>query len=267
MGQESLGKGAARAAADLRGPLAQISMAGQWLERYAGEDEKCRKYLAMMNQGISRMLRIVDRMELSDRLGREKPELNLAPTDLSRLTADLGAQMESLLERAGVGLTVQTPEYLLARVEGTLIRQLLLELVANGAGGPNGARAGGRVSLTLKRDGDNAVFTVEDDGPGLPPEKLPFLFNSDGEGLPEWRQGGNGVALAHRIAVLHGGRLAPVCEAGRGLMVVVSIPLNQGEGGTLRESRAEADRGGFGEARVGLSHLLPPEVFAPGEYE
>lgn len=267
MERENLEKRTARTATDLRNQLAQMSMASQQLEDCARDDEKCRKYLAIMNQGICRMLRIVDRMELGGRLGREKPELNLAPTDLGGLTADLGAGMESLLKQAGVELTVRTPEHLLAWVDEKLIRQLLLELVANGAGGPKGIRTGGRVSLTLKRDGDSAVYTVEDDGPGLPPEKLPFLFNSDGEGLPEWRQGGNGIALAHRIAVLHGGRLAPVCEAGRGLVVVVSIPLGQGKRDILLTPRVEVDRGGFGDVLVGLSHLLPRDVFAPGEYE
>lgn len=267
MERENLEKSAVKTATDLRKQLAQMSMASQQLEECAWDDEKCRKYLAIMNQGICRMLRIVGRMELGDRLGGEKPELKIDPTDLGGLTANLGTRMEGLLKRAGVELTVSAPEYLLARVDGDLIRQLLLELVANGAGGPDGARAGGRVSLTLRRDGDNAVFAVEDNGPGISAEKLPFLFDSKGEGLPEWRQGGNGIAIARRIAALHGGRLVPMCEAGRGLVVTVSIPLNQGGGDGLREPPVELDRGGFDEALVGLSHLLPARVFAPGEYE
>ena len=260
MAGENLEKGIRQTTAQLRIQLAQMTAASQLLER-AAFDEKSREYLAAMNQGICRMLRIVGRMELSGRLSGEEPAVKLTPTDLGALTADLGARMEGLLARAGVELTVRGPERLAARADGELIRQLLLELVANAA------RAGSSVTLTLKQDGDSAVFTVEDNGPGVSTETLPFLFDSGGQELPDWRRSGNGIAIARRIAVLHGGRLAVVCTPGQGLSVTVSVPLNRGGDDALRCPAVEWDRGGFDEAVVGLSHLLPVAVFVPGEYE
>ena len=260
MAGENMEKGIQRTAAELRLQLAQMTAASQLLERGAF-DEKSRGCLAAMNQGICRMLRIVGRMELSGRLSGEAAAVKPAPIDLGALTADLGARMEGLLERAGVSFTVKGPEHLPARADGELIRQLLLELVANGA------RAGTAVTLTLKQDGGSAVFTVEDNGPGVSRSKLPFLFDSGAQELPDWKRSGNGVAIAQRIAVLHGGRLAAVCTTGRGLTVTVSIPLNRGGDDPLRCPAVEWDRGGFDEAVVGLSHLLPAGVFAPGEYE
>ena len=260
MAEEKLEQGIQRAAAELRLQLAQMTAASQLLERSA-VDKTSAGCLAAMNQGICRMLRIVGRMELSGRLGGEAPPVKLSPTDLGELTAELGGRMEGLLARAGVTLTVKGPERLPARADGELVRQLLLELVANAA------KAGRSVTLTLKQDGENAVFTVEDDGPGVSPEKLPFLFDNGAQELPDWKRGGNGIAIARRIAVLHGGRLAAVCAPGRGLSVTASIPLNRGGGDALRCPSVEWDRGGFDEAVVGLSHLLPAGVFAPGEYE
>lgn len=260
MGRESLENGAARTAAELRVQLAQMTAASQFLERCAW-DEKSRGYLAAMNQGICRMLRIVGRMELAERLDSETPRVKLAPADLGVLTAELGDRMEGLLERAGVTLLTACPERLPARVDAELIRQMLLELVSNGA------KAGKRVRLTLERERDSALFTVEDDGPGLPPGELERLFSGGGPDVPEWRSGGNGAAIAQRIAALHGGALVARCAPGRGLKVTASIPLNRGGDGGLECPRAEWDRGGFDEAMVGLSHLLPAGVFAPGEYE
>ena len=258
--QENLEQGIRRTAAELRLQLAQMTAASQLLERSAF-DEKSARCFAAMNQGICRLLRIVGRMELSGALSGKEPVVKLAPVDLGALTADLGARMEGLLERAGVKLTVKSPEYLAARADGDLIRQLLLELVANAA------KAGTQVTLTLKRDGDSAVFTVEDNGPGVSASQLPYLFDSAAQELPDWKRSGNGVAIARRIAALHGGRLAAVCAAGRGLLVTASIPLNRGGDDALRCPTAKWDRGGFDEAVVGLSHLLPVEIFAPGEYE
>ena len=257
MDLEHMEQGTARTAAQLRVQLAQMTAASQLLERCAW-DEKSKGYLAAMNQGICRMLRIVGRMVLCARLdGPASP----GPVDLAALTRELGERMEGLLARAGVELTVDCPERLLARADGALVRQLLMELAANGAA------AGKTVKLALKRDGDNAVFTVEDDGPGLPAERAAVLFSGGGEELPDWRQGGIGIAVARRIIALHNGRLLPACEPGRGLRVLASFPLNQGGGDGFQSPRVTFDRGGFDEVVVGLSHLLPAGVFAPGEYE
>ena len=68
MERQELDQGAARTAAELRMQLAQITAASQLLERTA-RDEKSRSYLAAMNQGICRMLRIVGRLEITGRLG------------------------------------------------------------------------------------------------------------------------------------------------------------------------------------------------------
>lgn len=262
MEQEKITGGMARQAAELRRQLASMTVANQKLEQCVF-DETGKSCLAVMNQGICRILRLVGRMELCDRLGGEQPEVRLAPVDLGELTADLGTRMSGLLERAAdkVTLTVSAPEHLSACADRKLVQQLLLELVANGA------VAGTEVTLTLKQDRDSAVFTVADNGPGVPAEKIPFLFDSGAEELPDWRRGGTGIAIARRIAVLHGGRLVPVCAPGRGLSVSVSIPLNRGRDDELHARPVSWDPGGFDEALVGLSHLLPAGVFAPGEYE
>ena len=256
MGRESLENGAARTAAELRVQLAQMTAASQFLERCAW-DEKSRGYLAAMNQGICRMLRIVGRMELAERLDSETPRVKLAPADLGVLTAELGDRMEGLLERAGVALLTACPERLPARVDAELIRQMLLELVSNGA------KAGKHVRLTLAQHGDRAVFTVEDDGDGVAPDRLSYLFCSAEEAVPDWRRGGVGVAIARRAAALHGGTLVADCAPGRGLRAVASIPLGVSEGVELRDPGVAWDPGGFSEELVALSDLLPARAFGP----
>ena len=67
MDRESLAADTAKTAAALRSQLNQMAAASQVLER-STENEKGRAYLAIMNQSICRMLRIVGRMELGHRL-------------------------------------------------------------------------------------------------------------------------------------------------------------------------------------------------------
>lgn len=260
MDNGGLDRGIARTAAELRMQLAQMTAASQMLERNAW-DEKGRGYLAALNQGICRMLRIVGRMELTERLAAQEPRLEPAPADLGELTGELCDRMEGLLRCTGVALVVSAPACLPARVDADLIRQMLIELVSNAA------KAGQRVMVALKRAKDSAVFSVEDNGPGIPPERMAYLFSGKEEELPDWRRSGTGVAIARRIAVLHGGVLVADCAAGRGLRVTVSIPLGLGGGGGLESPAMRWDRGGFDETIVGLSHLLPAKVFTPNEDE
>lgn len=254
----SLDQGAARTAAELRMQLAQMTAASQLLERTA-TDEKSRQYLAALNQGICRMLRTVGRLELTQRLGAEEARAEPVLTDLSRVCADLGGRLGRLLAWAEVELTVDAPELLLAMADEGLIRQMLMELVSNGA------KAGRHVRLALAQHGDRAVFTVEDDGPGVPPDRLSYFFHSAEESVPDWRRGGMGVAIARRAAALHGGTLVAACAEGRGLRVVVSLPLGEGGADLLKGPGVTWDRGGFDDELVALSHLLPAQAFQPGD--
>ena len=256
MDRTGMDHGTARTAAELRLQLAQMTAASQLLERTA-TDDKSRVYLAALNQSICRMLRVVGRLELTERLGGEDAKVEPILTDLTRVVEDLGDRLGRLLAYAGVELTVKAPELLLATVDEVVIRQMVMELVSNGA------RAGKHVRLTLAQHGDRAVFTVEDDGPGVAPDRLSYLFCGAEEAAPDWRRGGVGVAIARRAAALHGGALVADCNQGRGLRVVASIPLGEMEERTLREPGVAWDRGGFADELVALSNLLPAKAFRP----
>jgi two-component system osmolarity sensor histidine kinase EnvZ len=92
----------------------------------------------------------------------------------------------------------------------------------------NAARhAGGEITLRVAREGERVVLAVLDRGPGIPPEmverlKEPFTrldasrSGSSGAGL--------GLAIADRIARLHGGTLELLPRAGGGLEARVSFP-------------------------------------------
>ena len=123
------------------------------------------------------------------------------------------------------------------------------------------------VRVTLEKAGNRAVFTVADDGPGISPESVAGLFSDEREQIPDWRRGGMGLAIAHRIASLHGGTLMADCAPGQGMRVSASIPLGEGEGGVLKGRALRWDGGGFDEALVGLSSLLPAQAFLPENLE
>ncbi len=91
----------------------------------------------------------------------------------------------------------------------------------------NALRHAGRVRVSLRREGRQAHVEVHDDGPGLPAEWLLRLH--EGQSLRGLRRqggglGGLGLAIAQRVAQLHGGHLRPT--AGPGTRLALALPLD-----------------------------------------
>ncbi len=257
MDRETLAASVAGMAARLRIQLSNLTAASQMLERTA-TGEKAGAYLAVLNQSICRMLRSVGQMELLDRL-TDEDEIRAfpAPVDLGPWSAQLAARARGVLGGAGVSLSYQGPERLLAHVDQDLAEQMVLSLVACAA------RPGGEVSITLTQQEDSACFTVRGPGPARPGEELIQRLSAPGQA--ELAEGWE-LPLARQIAELHAGSLVEQRAPGERLSLVALLPLGLGRPTGRLESPAPAyDPGGFDEALVAFSELLPPESFRPEE--
>ena len=108
-----------------------------------------------------------------------------------------------------------------------LIERALTNLIDNAmrhAPGPQPVR------VSLRRQGDQAQILVEDAGPGLPPELLDRLGAQRSLRDPPIRRssagiGGLGLAIAQRVALLHGGSLLPLPAPLGGTRLCLALPL------------------------------------------
>jgi two-component system nitrogen regulation sensor histidine kinase NtrY len=100
------------------------------------------------------------------------------------------------------------------------MRRVIVNLFENAIGMmPEGTKAEIRVAVT--RDGENAVLTVNDNGPGIAEEDLGSVF----EPYFSKRRGGTGLGLAmvKNIILLHGGTIK--AESRGGAMFTITLPL------------------------------------------
>lgn len=252
MDRDNLAGDAAKTAAALRSQLNQMAAASQVLERNTGS-EKGRAYLAVINQSICRMLRIVGRMELGQRLSGDDPA-RFSPKylDLIPDLESMGRRLEGILADIGVAFTLQAPVRLLACADIGLLQQMLLELISHLA------LAGTDISLAVAEEEGKIRFTLRDSGPGSAEgrPKLPELLEEDEEQTS--------IELARRIAQLHGGSLVVSPGADLSLSMVVSIPVTEPPAlGQLESPRAPWRSGGFDPILVAMSQLLPSRSFLP----
>lgn len=82
--------------------------------------------------------------------------------------------------------------------------------------------------MTAERDGDDARLEVADDGPGIPDEALPHLFDRfyrvDGARSGRGNGAGLGLAIVRWIVQQHGGRVDVDARPGEGTRFTVHLP-------------------------------------------
>ena len=100
------------------------------------------------------------------------------------------------------------------------INQVLLNLLLNAI---QAMDKPGSIYVSLRRDNDDVLITVADEGKGISPENLPNIFRpfftTKGHGT------GLGLSLARRIVEAHGGTIRVRSEVGKGTQFVVRLPI------------------------------------------
>ena len=249
-------------AAQLRGHLQQLTLAAQLLAKSkdaAGDED--REHLAMVQQTLYRMVRLVHHLEQADELeaGQARP-LSPGALDLSALCRDLAYGVSALTYQSGIVFQESTPPGIVSTVgDRAVLEQMLLELISNAlkAAGP-----GGRAGLRLASTGSRALITVWDNGRGVDPADLTNLVCRPlGDRPPKPEAGlGLGLALARHAAALHGGTILLESNAGMGLHATVSLPIQRPAKGMLNSPTKEPE-GGYSPLLTGLADALPWQAF------
>lgn len=131
---------------------------------------------------------------------------------------------------SGIRLSVVIPdELLVVPMDGTLIEQVLINLIENAV---RYAGVSPAIELRVAADAENACFTVLDDGAGIPEEELSRIFDGPasasrktGDGL---RGLGIGLMICSAIIKAHDGTISARNREGHGAEFRFTLPLGQG---------------------------------------
>lgn len=148
--------------------------------------------------------------------------------DLGALTADIAATLETA--RHPILVRLQEGPPVMVAADPPRLRQSLENLIANAVQqSPEAAAVSIFVKLRKRqRENDTAIVEIVDEGPGIPQEMLPRLFDRYVTGD---RQGGGlglGLYLAKRIAAVHGGDLTVDSTPGKGARFILTLPAGPG---------------------------------------
>ncbi|GEJ57981.1 sensor histidine kinase [Anaeromyxobacter diazotrophicus] len=222
---------------DLKTPLGALHMGAQMVTRLAppgAPGDELRKAATTVRRTAERMGRLIHDLVDVASLEAGRPSLAPAEQEAAAVAREAAEALQALAADRGVALTVEAPEAVPLRCDRDRLLQVLTNLLANAL---QVTPAGGRVRLSARRGGEGVLFTVADDGPGIPAEDLPHLFERWYRGRRARYPGsGLGLAIARAIVEAHGGRIWVESVEGQGSAFSFALPC-AGAGGAARAGR------------------------------
>jgi two-component system sensor histidine kinase KdpD len=211
---------------ELRTPIAAIASASSGLAELADQDkpELRRALTGEIRTAATRLNRLVGNLLDMTRLESGHMKLRLEWCDLADLVGVALRQLERELARHPV--TNNLPRDLpLVKIDFVLMEQVLVNLLLNAA---LHTPPGTRVQISAEAGPQEIALTVADNGPGLPPESLPHLFDKFYR-APGAAAGGSGLGLSivKGFVDAHGGQVSAQNRPGGGAEFTVRLPLKE----------------------------------------
>lgn len=212
---------------ELKNPLSTLSLQlGLLREEWAESDSpKAKRAVRTLDNLLREVQRLNEILEAFLRFARTDP---IQVTD-----AALNSIVEQVVsfvapEASARGLEIRTfldLDLPPVRADVARVNQALLNLLINARQALED-RAAGRISVITRRDGEEAVVEVVDDGPGMDRETLERCF----EVYFSTKRNGSGLGLAtvRRIMEAHGGRVEIQSALGHGTRAQLRFPLGRG---------------------------------------
>ena len=213
---------------ELRNPLSAVTTGLHVLGEVGSREPLAMQTRTRVLRQVGVLTRLVDDLLDVSRITRGKVELRKEPTVLQDAVENAIATSQPLIDERGHQLVRElesSPLWVMA--DATRIEQVISNLINNAA---KYTEAGGHISVTLRRDGEQALLLVRDTGIGIEPEKLDSIFelfaqvSHSGTGPASGL--GVGLTLVKRLLEMHGGSVQARSEGlARGSEFEVRLPL------------------------------------------
>jgi two-component system CheB/CheR fusion protein len=218
---------------ELRNPLGALMTATSMLKNHAAAGvvdgaPRSARLLEVMDRQSQQMARLLDDLLEASRVTQNKIELKSQLIDLSAVVEEAAESVRD--QMAARGLRFETDflsEPLMVAGDPARLQQIQVNLLHNAA---KYTHRGGAVHFSTRRDGDQALIRVRDDGAGIAKDMLEAIFDlfvQSGRTLD--RSGGGlgvGLTLVRSLVSMHGGTVSATSDGeGKGSEFLVRLPL------------------------------------------
>ena len=212
---------------EFRTPLSTILSSSELLEHYRHKwtEEKQLLHMHRIQTAVKHMTEMLNNVLVIGKAEAGKLDFIPVPFDLVKYCHYLVEELQLNVNNQHAISFIRQDDSMPCCMDEKLLEHILSNLLSNAIKySPTGSTV--RFSLTLK-DG-LAVFTIQDQGIGIPPEDLPHLFESfhRATNVGNIQGTGLGLAIVKKCVDTHNGEIAVKSEVGVGTIFIVTLPLN-----------------------------------------
>ena len=214
---------------ELRDPLQSVTMAAAMLadEAVGPLNAKQKDYAESAKRSADALLSLMNDIFDLASLDAGTIELDLESVEPTKAIESVASALSDQLAKAKVTLEIDAEPGIGAfEADPRRIRQILFHLLANAIGFSS---PGQSVRIAVRREAPDMVFTVSDDGRGIPAEMLSRIFErfeSHTRGSSH-RGVGLGLSMVKAFVELHKGHVTLDSEPGRGTIVTCRFPTSR----------------------------------------
>lgn len=207
---------------ELRTPLTVIKGNVGLIRRLGETDEES---LRSIETEVDRLTRLVGNLLLLAQAESGRLPLNMNPISLDTLLLEVFQQMQTL---AGdrIKLKIVEIDQVMINADQDRIKQVFVNLISNAI---HYSSRGGEIRIALSKKNHQALIEISDNGPGIPEEDLPHIFErfyrgeksrtrSKGSGF------GLGLSIVYWIVINHQGSIEVKSKEGEGTTFLVWLP-------------------------------------------
>jgi PAS domain S-box-containing protein len=212
---------------ELRSPLTAIRSSLGLLENgvFGPLPDKGQKMIELAVENTDRLVRLINDILDLERIESGVGDMHLESCDAGELIAHAAESLQPLAAEANVRLTVDSASESLS-ADRDRVLQALTNLISNAV---KFSPVGGTVRVSSARRNNELLFSVADEGCGIPADKLESVFERfqqvDPSDAREKSGTGLGLAISQRIVDNHGGVISVESELGKGSTFMFALPV------------------------------------------
>ncbi|NTU61900.1 MAG: cyclic nucleotide-binding domain-containing protein [Chloroflexi bacterium] len=212
---------------DLRNPLHSIMGAVGMLQMILPPAmlQENRDLFDLVNSSCTRMQRLVDSLLDISRMESGETKLALEPVNLAQLIQAAVSRVSPTMQARGIASSIFMPAHLPpVEIDLDMIDRVIINLLDNAI---KFTPSDGQISVSAESHGARIAVSINDNGPGIPLEQRPHIFERFSRGTSSGPRGfGLGLTFCKLAVEAHGGKIwIEDGESGVGCKCIFTLPL------------------------------------------
>lgn len=195
------------------------------------DHEEMKRYLEIIYRNSNYMNKLIDDLFLFSKLDMQKLEFQFEEITISNFMDDLMEEIKFELDEKSIGFGYEDrlKSIYMVNIDRKRLYQTFRNVIGNAV---KYGQVDGLLIHVALYGGENCVYVeISDNGPGIPEEKLPFIFNRfyrvDAERTKDIMSTGLGLAIARELVEAHGGSISVSSTMGKGSTFTIMLPAKE----------------------------------------